>query len=131
MRYLRDDNVWMITSEGRKAVQEAIDFLKDVEPVEPLSFSRGLYFAAQDHCEDVGPQGIFGHRGSDGSSSSDRMDRYGTRRGFSGENIQYGLEDPRDIIVGLFVDDGVAGRGHRVNIFRPQFEQVGIFTCPF
>ena len=55
MRYLRDDNVWMITREGRKAVQEAIDFLKDVEAVEPLSFSRGLYYAAQDHCEDVGP----------------------------------------------------------------------------
>ena len=90
MRYLRDDGVWMRTREGKAAVQEAIDFLEAVKPVEPLEWSRGLIFAAQDHCEDAGPKGIFGHTGSDGSSPFDRMDRYGTRRGFAGENIMYG-----------------------------------------
>ena len=131
MRYLRDDGIFMRTQEGKAAVEEAIRFLENVEPCSPLEWSRGLILAAQDHCEDAGPKGLFGHTGSDGTSPFDRMDRYGTRRGFAGENIMYGAQSPVEVIVDLFIDDGVSNRGHRVNIFKQDFTQTGIFTCPF
>ena len=42
--------------------------------------------AAKDHVEDTGPSGLTGHTGADGSSSGERMERYVTLEGMSGEN---------------------------------------------
>lgn len=35
-------NINIITSEGAKAVEEAIQFLKEQEPVDILQYSKGL-----------------------------------------------------------------------------------------
>jgi uncharacterized protein YkwD len=46
-----------------------------------------------------------------------------------GENITWGRYTSDDAMYSLLVDDGVPSRGHRVNIFNPDFTKVGIHTC--
>ena len=122
----RPGEITIITNEGVSAVDEAIRFLKKVNPVAPLNYSAGMSRAAMDHVQDQGRKGTFGHRGSDGSQPADRVSRYGKWLETVGENISYGRDVARDIVIGLIVDDGVPSRGHRNNIFNPQFRIVGI-----
>jgi uncharacterized protein YkwD len=114
------------TQEGAKAVEEAIAYLKKVKPMTALTLSRPLSLAARDHVQDTGPVGITGHAGTDGSTFGDRIARYGKVRTTAGENISYGPEEARAIVMQLIIDDGVASRGHRTNIYTPDFKTVGV-----
>jgi uncharacterized protein YkwD len=76
----------------------------------------------------MGPTGATGHTGLDGSSPFDRLAKYTTMEATAGENIDYGGKDPVEVILALAVDDGVATRGHRTNLFNPAFAKVGIYT---
>ena len=55
------------STEGKKAWQEAIDFIEDRanEPLPALRWESGVSLAARDHVEDQGPQGLVGHPSSD------------------------------------------------------------------
>ncbi|OUD14344.1 hypothetical protein TPSD3_08485 [Thioflexithrix psekupsensis] len=112
--------------EGLAAVDEAIEFLQRQSPLPPLIYSIGLTRAAQDHVADQGAQGFVGHMGNDGSQISDRINRYGTWRKSSGENIAYGYFTAESNLIGLIIDDGVPDRGHRINIFNPHFNYIGV-----
>lgn len=118
------------TVEGVSAVQEAIRFLQNVKPLPPLTFSPGMSQAARDHVLDQGRSGQTGHVGSDGSKPYQRIERYGQWQGLSGENIAYGDDDPRMYVMQLIIDDGVPSRGHRENIFNPEFHVAGAAAGP-
>lgn len=118
------------TSEGVAAVNEAIAFLKIQKPLSSLSFSTALSRAAKDHVADMGPKAGRGHVGSDNSNLTQRMQRYGTVVFPNGENIGYGRNTAQDFVMKLVIDDGVASRGHRTNIFNPEFKIVGIALGP-
>ena len=45
-----------------------------------------------------------------------------------GENIAYGTTGGKDIVLQLFIDDGVASRGHRSNIMKPEFVSLGTWS---
>ncbi|CAD8171141.1 unnamed protein product [Paramecium pentaurelia] len=115
------------TNEGPKVVNECISFLQNQKPVGPLTWSKGLECAARDHVKDTGPKGVTGHTGTDGSSMSDRIERYGEWDVTIGENISYGQTTGEDVIIQLIIDDGVSSRGHRKNCFKAEFGAVGIF----
>ena len=68
--------IQMEMNEGREAVLELIDYLKNVKPVEKLLWDTGLASATKDHVEDTGKDGIIGHIGKDGSNPFDRLARY-------------------------------------------------------
>jgi uncharacterized protein YkwD len=95
-----------------------------------LTLSPGLSRAASDHVRDSGSRGLVSHMGSDGSSFSARIERYGVWSGSSAENIAYGLNDPRETVIAQLVDYGVAGRGHRKNLLDPAWRYVGIACGP-
>ncbi len=116
----------IITKEGVAALNEAIDFLKSTQPLEPLCVSKGLSLAAKAHAQDQGTNGTTGHRGSDQSSSMDRMNRYGEWERIASENLCYGPGNPRHIVIFLIIDDGVKSRGHRKNIFNANLKVVGV-----
>lgn len=114
------------TTEGVGAAEECYDFLMSAESLDTLRPSRGLTLAAKDHAEDQSETSETGHTGRDGSSPFDRIERYGQWLSTAGENIDYGHNDARRIVLSLLIDDGVASRGHRENIFNPRFKVVGI-----
>lgn len=118
------------TQEGLKAVDEAIGFLKKAKPIGKLALSDALSKAAEDHTKDIGKAGIVGHDGTDGSSSTDRMKRHGEWKKTCGENIAFGPDEPREVVMQLIIDDGVTNRGHRVNIFNQDYKVVGISAGP-
>lgn len=120
----------IMTQEGTAAVDEAIEFLKKAKPIGKLTMSKGLTKAAEDHTKDIGKLGKTGHTGSDKSTSSERMERHGQWQKTCGENIAFGPSNAREIVVQLIVDDGVANRGHRENIYKSDYKVVGIYIGP-
>lgn len=122
----RTGEITVVLNEGVKAVDEAIAFLERQKPLPPLILSRGLSLAAMDHARDQGATGQTGHAGSDRSTMAARIERYGTWQKTAGENIAYGAESARDVVIQLIIDDGVASRGHRTNIFNASFLVVGV-----
>ena len=118
------------TREGVAAVDEAIDYLKKATPLPALTASEGMSRAAEDHVRDQGPKGTTGHDGSDGSRPWDRVARYGTWDVVVGENLAYGPDQARRVVMGLIIDDGVPDRGHRKNIFSEEFRFIGVACGP-
>lgn len=116
----------IMTEEGVTAVNEAIGFVHSMNPVPRLNPSRGMSWGARDHVKDQGSSGSSQHKGSDGSQPWDRVNRYGTWEKSIAENISYGSDKARNMVIGLIVDDGVPSRGHRKNIFNPDFRVIGV-----
>ena len=125
-RLERPGRIALRTQEGRAAVEEAIRFLRNAKPLEPLRPSRGMSLAAREHAHDLEQTGHIGHRGSDGSKPWDRLNRYGKWQRRIGENIDFGNHDSREVVISLLIDDGVRSRGHRKNIFQEEFRVVGV-----
>lgn len=119
----RDETV---SQEGVAAVDEAIAFLRSANPVARIEPSVGLRAVAEVHAKDMATNGITGHAGSDKSTPTTRADRLGIWKGGIGETIIYTIETAREIVIGMIVDDGVANRGHRRNVFNPDFHVAGI-----
>lgn len=128
--YNEPGEITMITNEGASAVREAIRVLERMQPLPPFEMNNLLYKAARDHVNDIGPKGLVSHSGSDGSNMAQRIERYGNWNGYIGENIDFGSDTARDIVMSLIIDDGVPSRGHRDNIFSNKFKLVGIASGP-
>jgi uncharacterized protein YkwD len=117
------------TKEGTAAVDEAIRFLQNAQPLPALTFSTGMSRAAADHCADQA-NGGFGHEGRDRSHAGQRIARYGSVVGSWGENLSYGKSSARDVVLALIIDDGLPARKHRQNIFNPNYNVAGAAFGP-
>jgi uncharacterized protein YkwD len=119
------------TAEGVSAVREAIAALRQQPALLPVSSSAALTAAARDQAADLARTGGTSHTGSDGSTVTTRVARYGVWRISLSENIDYApMMSGRDVIESLIVDDGVPDRGHRRNIYEPSARFVGIACGP-
>jgi hypothetical protein len=115
------------TREGAAAVHELVAFLDGARPVPPFeSCPAELCEAARRHVRDIGASGATAHEGSDGSSSQDRVEACVEWERAMGENLAFGTATAADIVAQLCVDDGVPSRGHRANVFNPEFKHVGV-----
>jgi len=126
----RPGKIDLMTNEGTRAVDEAISVLNKQSPLAAMTPSKGMSRAAMDHVKDTGPKGVTGHAGTNGSKPFDRMNRYGAWQTTAGENISYGMESGRAVVIQLIVDDGVPSRGHRKNIYKSDFLRVGLACGP-
>jgi uncharacterized protein YkwD len=117
-------NCTLLSNEGRPAVEEAIRYLRNQPAVGAVTLSNGIAQAAKAHARDQ-RGGSIGHTGSDGSQPQDRLARFGVQNSGSGENIAYGPTTAQSIMLNLIVDDGVANRGHRTNIFSRDWTMAG------
>jgi len=126
-RELRErGEVTILTREGRSAVNEAIRFLRNQKPLPYLIASKGMSQAAVDMVRMQETTSQIGHKGRDGSTFAERISRYGTWDGSCSENIDYGNNTARRIVMALIIDDGVSNRGHRKSIYNPVFKRVGV-----
>lgn len=93
----------------------------------PLRENQLLSAASLEHSEDMVRRRYFEHTSPDGRSVGDRLRAIGYARGVSasaGENIAYGAgteSTPASI-----VDAWMHSRGHREDILRPAFSEIGI-----
>ena len=113
------------TKEGASAVQEAIEYLQKIQPVRELKWNNELYVASREHVQDIGPKGLVQHESSDNTSVKERLKRYGKIVTCYGENLSFHCETAMEVILQQIVDDGVPNRGHRENLFNPDFRVMG------
>lgn len=123
--YKEPGKITLVTNEGLSAAKECYYFLLKQTPCEPLQPGEGLAKAAKEHATEQGKTSKTGHNGANGSTPFTRMKKY-CSYGYAGENISYGCETGREIILQLIIDDGVANRGHRKNTFQTTFTHVGV-----
>jgi uncharacterized protein YkwD len=120
----------VLTSEGVVALDEAVRFLERQAPLPALSWSEGLALAAADLVKDQGQGSETGHTGRQSGDMGERIERHGTWVKQIAENIGYGPDTARLMVMQLIIDDGVPGRGHRKNIFTPGFKVAGAACGP-
>ena len=118
----------LVTNEGVAALDDAINFLRRVQPAPPLEIREGMIQAARIHATDLVTNNRSGHQGSDGSRPQDRFSRYGTWNNTVGENIVYDCRNSRNDVILMLIDDGTANRGHRKNLFKGDFGVIGVAT---
>jgi uncharacterized protein YkwD len=123
--FLPGDENGVITNEGTRAVDEAIDFLEAQEPLPALGRGELLALAARDHAFDQGEAGATGHTSRDGASPGERVRRRGGDV-YVGESISYGFARADEVVRQLIVDDGVPSRGHRKLLFNKGFNFAGV-----
>ncbi len=99
-----------------------------------LALNAALNAAADRHSRDMLNRDFFAHNNPDGIDPFERMRRAGYTFIAAGENLAWkGTTGPlgeaqfvEDLHVSLFVDTGIAGRGHRVTMLSENFREVGI-----
>ena len=125
----RPGRVTLRTKEGSDAVKEAIEFLKAKTELQPLRWCNEVAQASKDHADDIGKKGLIQHDSSDGKTGvKDRLRKYGNVVSCYGENLSFHCETAQEVLIQLVVDDGVQNRGHRENIFNPEFNVMGCYT---
>ena len=116
--------------EGDNVFKEAINFLKSLPPLKPLQWDENLCRSAQEHVDDIGPKGLLLYQSSDGTEPEDRISKYGNYVESLGENIDFGPNDAMGVIISLTLDDGEEERPHRENLFKQDYQKVGIACGP-
>lgn len=123
---LRTDYSKSQTFEGLPALDEAINALKAAKPLGKVDWSDGLFKIADVHAADLSATGTFSHKGSDGSTPIDRVNRFGSFSGYTGEAITTYSESARIIIINWLIDDGNKRRGHRKILLEPSLTVAGV-----
>ena len=123
---------------GTAAVLEAVEAIENWnQTLSPLAWNNGLFLAARDHCDDLGPKQLIGPFGTNKSSPYDRISRYGHTDFWRAENRALTSDvvgdspegTARAIVLDLFIDSLHGGRPQRQNLLNPNFREAGIYTC--
>ena len=116
----------LLTDEGVVPLDEAIEFIQtNVKPLLPLNFSEGLFRSANK---------LVQHLNVSRSTKpilkefdlETRIKMEIKEPGTIAENISFGWDDAKEIVLQLVIDDGVKNRCHRINLLGSQFDQIGV-----
>lgn len=109
-------------TEGVAAVDDAIRDLRAISrPLEALGASDGLSRAAKDLVNEQSRSGATGH-----DDWQIRINRYGESGCITAENVSYGYNTARNVVMQLIIDDGSPNRGHREAILNPDLQVTGV-----
>lgn len=107
------------------AMKECIIEMKNTKALKALQPSKKLALAAKEWVNVQGPGGGFGH-----GNIGERIHKQGLYPHTCGENISYGRNDAKEMIIKLLEDDKEPNRGHRKNILSRAYTHVGIGFGP-
>ena len=107
------------------AITECINEMKAMQPLPPLKFGKGLALAAKEWVNVQGPGGGVGH-----DMHTDPRIRKHWACSTWGENISYGRNDAKEMVIKLLEDEKEPKRGHRKNILSRAYTHVGIGFGP-
>ena len=68
------------------------------------------------------------HESSTGKNVKERISEHGKFVSCYGENLSFHCETAEEVLSQLIIDDGVPERGHRLNIFNPEFKVFGCYS---
>lgn len=109
-----------------------------ITPKQPVAFNFNLIDSARDHSQWMLDEDLFQHAGAGGSTPSQRAAAHGYTLNAPwgvGENLAWqGVTNSLPDVVqttsalhaGLFVDEGIADRGHRTNLLAGGYREIGI-----
>ena len=126
----KENEIPIPTYEGINAVKNAINFLRNQEPVQELIYSKEMSLSCKDLVNDIGPKGLITHEGTEIKNIYNRLEKYCDWDGVIAENLDFGFKIPENIIMNLIIDDGDENRYQRKNLFYPDFKYVGIGVGP-
>ena len=126
----KENEIPLPTYEGINAVKNAINFLRNQQPVPELIFSKEISLSCKDLVNDIGPKGLISHEGTEIKNIYNRLEKYCDWDGAIAENLDFGFKIPENIIMNLIIDDGDENRYQRKNLFYPDFKYVGIGVGP-
>ena len=122
------NNTNMKLTEGPQLFEEAINYLLDLDPLEPLIVSEGLSESAHELLsvfvieEDVRMDDL----SSKIHSLKNRLDHFGVYFGDFAELIDYGSFDPVYVVVNFLLCDGEKTRKDKKTMLNPLLKYVGI-----
>ena len=116
--------------EGEEVFNEAIEFLNALHPLKPFIWDDSLAKSASEHVNDIGPKGLLIYQSSNGLEPEERIAKYGKYVDSLGENIDFGPNDAMGVIVSMTLDDGEEQRPHRENLFKNDYQKIGIACGP-
>ena len=126
----KENEIPIPTYEGINAVKNAINFLRNQEPVQELIYSKEMSLSCKDLVNDIGPKGLVTHEGTEIKNIYNRLEKYCDWEGVIAENLDFGFKIPENIIMNMIIDDGDENRYQRKNLFYPDFKYVGIGVGP-
>jgi uncharacterized protein YkwD len=86
----------------------------------PVVWNEKLGKASLHHSLDMAQKGFLGHRGSDGSSTEERLSKVGYKWIVYGENVGEGYQTPGEMVSGW-----LKSTSHCKNIMNPDFKEAG------
>ena len=114
-------------------IQKVRNDIASATPRQPLAWNDNLAAAATWQSQDQANTGVQSHTGSDGSNSSQRVERNGYQnRTVEGENAYAYSQSVDHAMEAFLIDWGVDSLGHRNNLLQPNandqssYQEVGI-----
>lgn len=108
-------------TEQARAVLKLVNQERQQRGLNPLVLSSTLTSIATTKAKDMADNGYFDHTSPTYGSPFDMLRRYGVQYSSAGENIAAGQKDADEVM-----DSWMNSSGHRENILKAEYEQIGI-----
>ena len=125
---LKVGNKEMKLQEGSKIFDEAIQYLLNISPIEPLTVEEGLCQSAEELLSVLIIQEGVNMRDLQSNiyDLEKRLDHFGVYFGEFCELLDYGCLDPEFVVINFILGDGDEFRKDRKIIFNPDLKYMGI-----
>jgi hypothetical protein len=130
INYARTDPADYAQTLSGPGSAEAIGFLQHQSPLPPLTLRQALADSAARFAADAGPHGLVGHIGSDGSTMATRIHGAGVIAGVLAEEVSLGQHSARAVVFQLIIDPTSPTRDHRMDLFDPSLQFIGVGCSP-
>lgn len=109
------------------SVVREVNAVRIARGLRPLTISNELRRAADSHSEELLQAGVFSHDSPDGTSFSDRLQRFYPQRNRPwtvGENLL--MSGPTEPTSAEVISAWMKSPGHRANLLNPRWRELGV-----